>query len=96
MRLVGFLGLGLVCATGACGTTPTEDDSTTFDCSTVHRRRHVRRRARQGRPGGLLDFQLMSADPAPPARGNNTWVVQIISMSSGVVGDPLDGASQPS
>jgi len=43
--------------------------------------------------GGLLDFKLMSADPAPPARNFNTWVIQINSMASGVVGAPATGAS---
>jgi hypothetical protein len=46
------------------------------------------------KPGtsGALDFRMMSATPAPPARGDNTWQVQIHSMSSGVVGAPVDGA----
>jgi len=35
----------------------------------------------------------MSADPAPPARGFNTWVVQVSSMNAGVVGAPVDGAT---
>jgi YtkA-like len=43
--------------------------------------------------GGLLDFKLMSADPAPPGRNLNTWVIQVNSMSSGVVGAPAAGAS---
>jgi hypothetical protein len=43
--------------------------------------------------GGLLDFKLMSADPAPPARNLNTWVIQVNSMSGGVVGAPATGAS---
>lgn len=42
---------------------------------------------------GNIDFQMMSIDPAPPARGDNTWVVQLNSMASGVVGDPMDGAT---
>jgi hypothetical protein len=41
---------------------------------------------------GAMDFRLMSATPAPPARGDNTWVLQINSMASGVVGAPVDGA----
>jgi hypothetical protein len=41
---------------------------------------------------GNLDFRMMSATPAPPARGDNTWEFQISSMSSGVVGAPIDGA----
>lgn len=43
--------------------------------------------------GGTLDFQLMSADPAPPARDDNSWIVQINAMSSGVIGAPIDGAT---
>ena len=43
--------------------------------------------------GGTLDFQLMSADPAPPARDDNAWIVQVNSMSSGIVGAPIDGAT---
>ena len=42
---------------------------------------------------GQLDFKLMSADPAPPGFNNNTWVVQVNSMASGVVGAPVDGAT---
>jgi hypothetical protein len=43
--------------------------------------------------GGQLDFKLMMADPAPPARYLNTWVIQVNAMSGGVVGSPATGAS---
>jgi len=43
--------------------------------------------------GGWLDFKLMSATPAPPAFNDNTWIIQINSMSGGVVGAPATGAS---
>jgi len=42
---------------------------------------------------GTFDFTLMSGEPAPPARGDNTWVLQVNTMVSGVVGAPLTGAS---
>lgn len=42
---------------------------------------------------GMLDFQLMSVSPAPPARGDNTWIVQVNAMSAGVVGQPVNGAT---
>jgi len=42
---------------------------------------------------GTFDFTLMSGDPAPPARGDNTWILQVSTMVSGVVGAPLTGAS---
>ena len=36
---------------------------------------------------GALTFKLLSATPAPPARGDNTWVVQINTATA-----PLEGA----
>lgn len=47
------------------------------------------------KPGqaGLLAFQMMSADPAPPQRGDNTWVVQLSELGSGGAGAPIDGAT---
>jgi hypothetical protein len=43
--------------------------------------------------GGLLDFKLMSADPAPPGRFLNNWVVQVNAMANGAVGGPMDGVA---
>lgn len=42
---------------------------------------------------GALDFQLMSATPAPPARGDNEWIVQVSALSGGTVGAPIEGAT---
>src|SRR5689334_14460970 len=42
---------------------------------------------------GQLDFKLLSSDPAPPGFNNNTWVVQVNAMASGVVGAPATGAT---
>ena len=42
--------------------------------------------------GGALDFKLMTATPSPPAFNDNTWVIQINTMASGVVGAPAAGA----
>jgi hypothetical protein len=39
---------------------------------------------------GNLDFVLVESNPAPPARNSNTWTLQINSMSSGVVGSPVE------
>jgi hypothetical protein len=41
----------------------------------------------------MLDFQLVSATPAPPARGDNTWILQVNVMANGVAGAPMQGAS---
>jgi hypothetical protein len=40
-----------------------------------------------------LDFKLVSATPAPPARGDNTWELQVSAMTGGVVGSGITGAS---
>ena len=42
---------------------------------------------------GALNFRLMSITPAPAARGDNDWIVQLNMLSSGVVGAPLTGAT---
>src|SRR5688572_2611158 len=42
---------------------------------------------------GMLDFRLMSATPNPPARGDNTWIVEIRSTNNGVVGAPISNAT---
>ena len=39
--------------------------------------------------GGMLDFKMMSAEPAPPARGDNVWIVEILDMN----GMPFEGAN---
>ncbi len=38
---------------------------------------------------GKFDFAMMSADPAPPRRDDNTWIVAINDMN----GAPLEGAT---
>ncbi|MBA3453931.1 MAG: hypothetical protein H0T42_12625, partial [Deltaproteobacteria bacterium] len=42
---------------------------------------------------GMLDFRLMAATPTPPARGDNTWIVEIRSLTNGVVGAPIANAT---
>jgi hypothetical protein len=68
-------------------------DDTTVDCSTVTGTdTFVVGLEHQG-ASTMLDFRLMSVDPAPAQRGDNTWIVQVNSMTSGVVGSPIDGAT---
>jgi hypothetical protein len=43
--------------------------------------------------GGALEFKLMSANPAPPARDDNTWQLQLSSVTGGTVGAPVPGAT---
>lgn len=81
--------LGLL---AACGTHDDHDDSQ-VDCSTVTDDDEFVVGLQKTGANGALDFKLMSADPAPPARDDNTWVVQVSAMDAGVVGAPIDGAT---
>lgn len=86
--LASSLFLGLV----ACGTNAGDDDDA-VDCSTVTDADTFTVGLEKPGVGGMLDFKLMSIDPSIPTRSFNTWVLQIDSMSSGVVGSPVDGAN---
>jgi len=85
-------GVALVAACGGSGASPADADEA---MACVNSMRGDLYRARLEHPGisGLLDFTLISADPAPPARNLNTWLLQINSMSSGAVGAPASGAT---
>jgi hypothetical protein len=91
MRLQ-LLALTALSACSGSGTTPTGPDAlnpcvgeTRADTFAVGLDKHG--------AAGTFDFALMSATPAPPERGDNTWIVQLSAMSSGVVGGPLTGAA---
>jgi hypothetical protein len=40
--------------------------------------------------GGKLRFILVSSDPAPPAKGNNTWMLKVLDTATG---SPMTGAT---
>jgi len=94
MRLT-FLVASLVFAVGCAGNGNSGDDdgSAAPDCSTVTGTDTFTVGLEKMGAGGFADFKLMSIAPAPVVRGDNTWIVQINSMSSGVVGNPMDGAT---
>ena len=58
-------------------------------CASETRADHFVDGLRKRGAAGALDFALVSSEPAPPARGDNTWVVQLDAISSG----PVDGAT---
>src|SRR5665647_1652997 len=94
MRTTPLLGLVLTASLAACGA----DDGTTGDDAPVNCA--LETSADQFVVGlqktginGMLDFRLMSATPAPPARGDNEWILQVRAMTSGVVGAPISNAT---
>lgn len=68
------------------------DDSGSYNCATETRADTFVAGLEKPGVGGALDFQLMSADPAPPQRGDNTWVLKVSALAGGVVGNPVAGA----
>ena len=90
MRHWMILCLGLA----ACGSSSGGADAPDMvDCSTITGTdTFVVGLEHQGK-AGLVDFKMMSATPAPPARDDNTWVIEIDSMANGVVGNPIAGAA---
>jgi hypothetical protein len=88
MRL-GLILLPLV----ACGSSSTPAPDASDDCSADPRAEQFMVNFDKHGTVGNLDFVLMTADPAPPARGDNTWLLQVNAMSAGVVGSPMTGVA---
>jgi len=86
MRILALV----VCS--ACGTTPADDEEY-VDCATVTNVDTFTVGLEKMGMAGTIDFKLMSVTPAPPARGDNDWVVQLNAVASGVVGAPLTAAT---
>ena len=87
------LWVGIVGAAGCGGGAAPPDADEALACMTSGRGDIYAVGLEHPGVAGLLDFKLMQADPAPPARNLNTWVIQVNAMSGGVVGAPAAGAS---
>ena len=92
MRLL-LLSFALAAAPACGGGNTTPDADEALACVTSGRGDVYRVDLERPGKSNLLDFKLISADPAPPARNLNTWVIQINSMSNGMVGAPATGAT---
>src|SRR5689334_5818118 len=91
MRLALSLATLAVAACGSGASPPDADEA--LACMTSGRGDTYVAGLEHAGHAGLLDFKLISADPAPPARNLNTWVIQVNAMSAGVVGAPAAGAT---
>ena len=89
------LAAAVVPLAGACADNSSMqgDDGSSYNCAAETRADDFVIGLEKQGLSGALDFKLMTADPAPPARNDNTWVVQINSMAAGVVGSPASGAT---
>ena len=94
MRHSLSLGLvtGLVSALAACGGDGDDDPyDLTYDCDAETRQEEFV--AGMSKPGEsqVLEFKLLSSDPAPPVSGSNVWMLQLNAMAA--PNDPIDGAT---
>lgn len=99
MRLLVLpLATASLAACGGGSSTATPDADEGLACVAAGRGDNYVMGLERAGKNGALDFKLMSAVPAPPARPDasrpdNTWVIQINAMNAGVVGAPVTGAS---
>jgi hypothetical protein len=89
-----FIAIPLFAAACTSGSMSSDDSvDGTYNCATETRADTFVVGLDKVGAASMLDFKLMSADPAPPARGNNTWELQVSAMTSGIVGNGVAGAS---
>jgi hypothetical protein len=91
MRLALALGFVAVAACHGDSSSGPDADITTYDCAADPRSETYVAGFEKMGVNGMIDVKLLSASPAPPARGNNTWQILLSSMSDGSVGAPMDG-----
>lgn len=75
MRLHVALALTLLAACG--GGSTGDDDDESVNCAEETRDDDFAVGLHKMGESNLLDFTFVSADPAPPARDDNTWVIQV-------------------
>jgi hypothetical protein len=86
MRLSLILGVAL--SIGACA--DDHHDDTTYDCAKETRDDEFVIGLTKPGAASRLEFKLLSSDPAPPSRGDNTMVLQLSTMAAPVT--PVSGA----
>jgi hypothetical protein len=88
MRILLLLGI----AASGCSSNMMSDDDTPVNCATETRAEPFVAGTDMIGAGGALAVKVISATPATPQRNDNSWVVELDSMSNNVVGAPLAGA----
>lgn len=83
---LGLAALGL----GACADDG-HDDGTSYNCAAETRDEEFVVGLSKAGMGSKLEFKLVSADPAPPLRGDNIWILQLTTMAQPAA--PLTGAT---
>lgn len=92
MRKLLFFALGSGLAVGCGGggnAMPDADDLAPYNCAAETRADVFSLGLEKLGANGLFNFKLMTATPAPPARGDNDWVIEI--DSTGASAAPMPG-----
>jgi YtkA-like len=94
MRQLMILGVAAATAAtaGACsGGHGGDDDDTSYNCEEETRDDEFVLGLSKPGEQGVYDFKLLSADPAPPARGDNQWQLEVSTIAAPVA--PVAGAT---
>jgi hypothetical protein len=83
-----FLILGVALSLAACS--DDHGDGTSYNCAEETRDEEFVMGLAKAGAEGRLEFKLVSSDPAPPSRGDNTWIVELSTMTAPVT--PVSGA----
>lgn len=92
MRHLLFLALGCSLAMGCGGggdVTPDADDLAPYNCAAEARADTFSLGLEKPGVNGRVNFKLLTANPAPPARGDNDWVIEV--DSTGASAAPMPG-----
>jgi hypothetical protein len=88
MRL--SLILGVLLATGACSDGNEDDDGLSYNCADETRDDEFVLGLMKPGESSRYEFKLVSSDPAPPARTDNRFVLELSTMAAPVT--PVAGA----
>ncbi len=89
MRTLTLTLLAIAPLTGAClgGGSSSDDTEEPVNCATETADQYT---VGLEKMGAVLDVKMMSALPAPPARGDNEWIIHIETLSGAA---PVTGAT---
>ncbi len=89
MRTVlALIAFSTLAACSSDGNSSGDDES--YNCATETRDDEFVVGLQKAGMNGTLTFTLLEATPAPPARGDNTWILQLSSASAAA---PVTGAA---
>lgn len=87
------LAILLTTVLAACGTNTPADDDAPVNCDEITGTDQFVVGLEKIGMTNMLDYKMISGDPAPPARNDNTWVIQLNQMQGSTPGPAVTGAT---